>query len=622
MGIFSKFQIKDIKSKILGGRVKQQKGGEVPAISVIPPTPSAKLNFAFPGNNNKPDGGDFHVEEEKNTNFKHLTRQRSHSLPDCSAIDDGSGLPVSGGLRGEAADTIDIKVYLKPPRNGRRRRKNRKRYRSCPENLTHFKKTEADGSVSMKTVASCGSLSSSNGDGPNPSGEGEPLLVAENIVGKEMRVIDKESEESPPEKSQHEENICGISRNEYLCGTDNCCQSNEEDIVQNPSSSMDSSCSSLNSSNNGLDMDKSEQNSLSDEAGENTPLFESKSEKCEESGMKVTLGERIRKRVLNSHRATPQTRWSLDLERLLSGGNQKFSDKNNKWDGQSSDDEGTSNGKSTISTWSLDFDNNKGKINCEVERTQSEICVGVSPSAVKKSDVNNCEKGITNAKSLDLDLVSTTMDGELANSDTIMRASSLKKGINGYIGKFNGIVSKFSTWSLDMETQRKRPLDMELGDSIRARSETLLDEVETEPASREKSLSYHALLYDIDEASRYQIYQPTVYDIGDEDTAMERPDSMHMLNKPTATKTATSMRFISKQFEHLYENSKNLYKHRYAFIDALKQRERELKAIADRENAKALPKQTELIFKPKVPVRQRSHSYHIHKLKHSHSNGT
>ena len=585
MGIFSKFQIKDIKSKILGGKVKHKV--EVPAIAVIPPIPSVKADLTFPGDSQQTGEPTSHIKHGKKS--RTLTRQRSYSMSDC--VNQQS--KAQNHDNDEQFEQVD--VYLKLPRCGRRKRKSRKRSPSCPENLSGFITASAidiAGTMKGNSSSDC-----SNVDGPTLTNECEKSLelhstTAEKAIG---QIITESQEFGFAEKRQ--DKLGGISSKE-LFSDEVICQNNQISGNDNANDNI---------------MNYSGENS---DFGETILPFHDQSDR-------ITSSDSIRRRVSKSNRPTPEMRWSLDLERLQAGCSENSIDEDNdnmKWDGQSPNMSPKSNGKGLVSTWSLDLDIKTSSRNPAVERAHSEMNVGGSPSFSQRSETHGCSHVIYNAKSLDLDLVMSGEVGkeDLSNSDNnVFHKTSLKKGLNGYIGKLNGIVSKFSTWSLDVELNRKRSLDNDLNESNRAQSENLLDAVDTEPSRAERSLSYHALLYDIDEASRYQIYQPTVYEISDEGVANEKPDGVTK-NMPGTkpTQHGNSMKFLSRQFDNLYENGRSLYRQRYVIIDAIKQREKELKAIADRQTAeKALP--TEQIFKPNLAQKPRSYSYTKQRFKNA-----
>eukprot|EP00112_Aurelia_sp_Birch-Aquarium-sp1_P027004 Seg996.6 transcript_id=Seg996.6/GoldUCD/mRNA.D3Y31 product="hypothetical protein" protein_id=Seg996.6/GoldUCD/D3Y31 len=593
MGIFSKFQIKDIKSKILGGKVKHK--AEVPAIAVIPPTPSVKSHFSFPVADSQK-GSTVADQSIAKSSRSELSRQRSSSLPDCLDQETAAGdLTVEVETENEAEI---VKSYLKlPPKSSRRKRRRKHRGRraiSCPDDLSILAEESTSHVKHLEGFA--------KSSGPNTHCE-DVLCGYDQMPISEIRTDDilpqlkTENQKFGPEFDTQTVGKCTVIEEIGL---------EKNQIVR--------SCEHDN--NNGISNSRALPSSPTDaeESKENTSNCFDDSEKSE-----LDQGE-IRRRVLKLDRRKPEARWSLDLEKLRSGCSDNSLESNDsemKWDGHQASVSPKNNGKSLLSTWSLDFDSKALVDENNVGRAYSDVNFSGSPALRNRSESANCDHVMFNAKSLDLEFVTRKPNPESSETDiTYQRSTSLKRGISDYVGRFNGIVSKFSTWSLDIELNRKRSLDGELDDSNRAQSDNAIaDNVDSEcPEKEGRSLSYHSLLYDIDEASRYQIYQPTVYEIGDEPGG-GLPEGTHTQPKPGHY--SNSMKFLSKQFGHLCENGKSLYnKQRHVFMESIKQRERELKAIADKQaQAKqGTEKPPEQFFKPKPkpPQRHRSNSHKRH----------
>ena len=594
MGIFSKFQIKDIKSKILGGKVKHK--AEVPAIAVIPPTPSVKSDFSFPVTDSQQ--GRTEADQSIAKSKSELSRQRSTSLPDC--LDEetvGCDLNVEVETGNEAEI---VKSYLKlPPKSVRkkRRRKHRKRRAiSCPDDLSVL------GEESTSNVNHREGFAKSSG--PNPHCE-------DVVCGYDQMPISEIRTDDILPQLKTENQIFGTEFDTQTVGK--CTVIEELGLEKNQI--VRSSCDNNNSISNFHTLPSLP--SDAEDSNENTSNYSEDWVKSE-----IDQGA-IRRRVLNLDRRKPEARWSLDLDKLRSGCSDNSLESNDsgmKWDGhQATTVSPKNNGKSLLSTWSLDLDSKALVDENNVSKAYSDVNFSGSPALRNRSESANRDHVMFNAKSLDLEFVTRKPNPESGETDserTYQRSSSLKRGISDYVGRFNGIVSKFSTWSLDIELNRKRSLDGELDDSNRAQSDNAIADNDASqcPEKEGRSLSYHSLLYDIDEASRYQIYQPTVYEIGDEPGAI-LPEGTHTQSKPGHY--SNSMKYLSKQFGHLCENGKSLYnKQRHVLMDAIKQRERELKAIADKQaQAKqGTEKPPEQFFKPKPkpPPRHRSSSHKRH----------
>lgn len=581
MGIFSKFQIKDIKTKILGGKTKHK--SEVPSIAVIPPTPSVHEDFSFPQNQEDTS------ECDKKSVRQTLTRQRSASLPEVFENDSVDSFHV------ESKTGAVVKSYLKPPKTARKKRRRSRRTISCPENLSEI-------TDSVETSAKgCEKRFSSIGPGENTTGYYED------------RISDIGDRVSPQLESENQAfstgsyNLDANKNNGASCygelGRDN-------EIFRHDS--ITSSSSSHNGVINSMD--------ASPTAEEFSLLCldsEQQSEKSKKSSNTTFSNEIVQRRT---ERRKADARWSLDLEKLGAGCSDSSllsEDSDMKWEGQSSNVPQES--KNLASTWSLDL--SKGsKLDHNMGRAYSEINFSGSPNLRSPCEPGFSEKVIFNAKSLDLEFVKPEKEAINKSSDTTLEQPVHKRGISEYVGKFNGIVSKFSTWSLDMEVARKRSLEKNLDGAARAQSEMALGAYNETPKKEERALSYHSLLYDFEEASRYQIYQPTVYEIVDEN--VHQPTEKTVAPNQKLGTYGSSMKFLGKQLEHLYENGKSLYKQSHVIIDAIKQREKELKAIADKEakakQANGSDEEKHKFFKPKPkpPPRRRStsHKKHVQKV--------
>ena len=592
MGIFSKFQIKDIKTKILGGKVKNK--ADVPAIAVSPPTPSVQNDFKFPEEEDLdriPDRVKISQEDGGILEPGTLCRQQSQSLPEVFDQD------IAGCQSDGNVNEITIS-YLKLPKSGRKKRKNRKRYISCPENLSKLSNPGLD------VATSCVSGNKNTNDCQSRPKQvivnGHCTINSGKVSREEIPHLITESQEfSFVDDGQQRKLACDAVGN--TLESQSIEVSHEFDSSEDVTESMDASASSLaselcESRQKTLLCTKSDQQSEKSKASDNT-----------------SLNGGIPRRVLHTERKKPETRWSLDLEKLRAGNaSEGISDPNScemKWNNHSGKILPTD--KSLISTWSLDLDKAL-ESDSSISRAYSEINVCGSPNLRDGSKSIVCGQVMFNAKSLDLEFVKQQPEpGNIEpDSDGSLGPQVLKRGISDYVGKINGIVSKFSTWSLDIELTRKRSMEGELDDKSRAQSEMTLDAHQKETEKQGRSVSYHSLLYDFDEASRYQIYQPTVYEIGDETTGQntERAITRH-------STYGNSMKFLSKQFEHLYENGKNIYKDKQKMIsNAIKQREKELKVIADRE-AKAkkaqMAEKSQPFFKPKPPPRRHSTKKHV-----------
>ena len=587
MGIFSKFQIKDIKTKILGGKSKHK--SEVPSIAVSPPTPNVHEDFTFPqgerDNVGKNSGSDSYT---KNLERKTLIRQRSASLPEL--LDDS----VDFHLENKKSEIT--KTYLKPPKSTRKRRRRGRRTVSCPGNLSKILvAADSEAKGCENNLYATGPSENTNGYYGNKPGDigvsDLPQLESENQeFGKEQRNIKPITSES--------NSSC------YELGLDNAIFRND---------SISSALSTDNGVSNSMDASPS--------AEEFKPLCLDSDQQSEKSETfsNTDFNEKIQRRVFSSsERRKPDARWSLDLEKLGCSGSSLLSeDGDMKWDGQNS--KSTQENKNLASTWSLDLEKQL-KIDHSIGRAYSEINFSGSPKLRGGPESLFSEKVIFNAKSLDLEFVKPETGNAKKNSDSTLQQPVLKRGISDYVGKFNGIVSKFSTWSLDIDSARKRSLEKDLDEGARAQSEMALGAYKDNPENEKRALSYHSLLYDFDEASRYQIYQPTVYEIADQNPTQNT--DKNTTQNPKVGTYGNSMKFFSKQLEHLYENGKSLYKHRHVIIDAIKQREKELKAIADKDakakQAEAAHAEAHKFFKPKPkpPPRRRStsHKKHVEKV--------
>lgn len=592
MGIFSKFQIKDIKTKILGGKVKHK--GDVPSIAVSPPTPSVHEDFTFPEDqidrvDNSVDLGDKNIERHT------FTRQRSSSLPE--VFDDA----IVADFQLENKNIDIVKSFLKLPKPARKKRRRGRRAISCPDNLS-----EISGSVD----AEANGRTSKDIAGPNDHADGDYGDKTDDIVMSVSPQLGSENKEFGTKYSiiKDDNNRPGISCHVEI-GLDN-------EIFRHDS--IGSTVSSHNGVINCMDASPSaeEFQALSIDSDE-------QSEKSETSSNTTNSRQTVLRRIFSvADRRKPEARWSLDLEKLGTGcsDNSLLSeDGEMKWDGKQPRSPQEKN--NLASTWSLDL--NKGmKVDHDIGRAYSEINFSGSPNLRDVCDSGFSEKVMFNAKSLDLEFVKQETGNTAENPDSTVEQPVLKRGISGYVGKFNGFVSKFSTWSLDIELARKRSLEKELDSATRAQSELSLGAYKAEPSKGERAVSYHSLLYDFEEASRYQIYQPTVYEIEDENLSQSTEKTAHQNHKSGTY--GNSMKFLSKQFEHIYENGKSLYKHRHVIIDAIKQRERELKAIADKEAKAKLGQgadnEKHTFFKPKPPQRRRTapHKKHVHKVQAVH----
>ena len=585
MGIFSKFQIKDFKTKILGGKGKHK--GEVPSIAVSPPTPSVHDDFAFPpGHGNTTDSdGEFDLSSKKSSQGT-LSRQRSVSLPD--VFEEETDAPKD-------SKSEIVKSYLKPPKSRRKRHKRKRKTISCPDILSELD-VAADAGAKDCENTSCATGPSENTSGYYGSESGDinvPVLPQLESEEKEFGEIEHTIKNNTIDPSASCVNDIGL----------------DNEIFRHDS--IGSTLSSHNGESHSL--------TASPSAEEFKPLCIDCDEQSEKSETfsNTYLNQKIQRRIFSkSERRNPDARWSLDLDKLGTGcsDNSLLSEEGDmKWDGSKSAQEA----KSLASTWSLDLGKEQ-KIDLNMGRAYSDINFSGSPNLRGGSRSPFGEKVMFNAKSLDLEFVKVDTDNIKEDSDSTLEQHTHKRGINDYVGKFNGIVSKFSTWSLDIEVARKRSLEKELDGRARTQSDVALGAFKGESDKQERALSYHSLLYDFDEASRYQIYQPTVYEIADE-TQTQATDRGVVQNQKLGA-YGHSMKFLSKQFESLYENGKSLYKQGHVFIDAIKQREKELKAIADKE-AKAKQEADPEVHKffkpkPKPPPRRRStsHRKHVHKV--------
>ena len=579
MGIFSKFQIKDIKTKILGGKVKHK--SEVPSIAVSPPTPSVHDNFRFPlgeGDNTDIDGDSDLATKELSRPT--LIRQRSVSLPD---VFDGTT-----DLAAENNTVVKPKSYLRLPRSKRRKRRKKSRTVSCPD-IWSKADLAADGYVKSCETNLCATGPSENTSGYYGS---EPGDISVPVL--------------PQLKSEEKE--FGKTQNTLKHYTIDASASCDKDPSFDYEIILHDTISAKSGAHNG-DYSMTASPSLEQRMPLSTDS-DQQSEKSEVSNNSY-LNQKIQRRAFSTtERRKPDARWSLDLEKLGAGcsDNSLLSeDGGMKWDGQNS--KATQDSKNLVSTWSLDLDKERNIDLC-IGRAYSDINFGGSPKLRDCSNPLFGEKVIFNAKSLDLEFVKADAENIEENSDSNSEQRVHKRGIHDYVGKFNGIVSKFSTWSLDIELARKRSLEKELDGRARTQSELVLVANKEEDGKAERAVSYHSLLYDFDEASRYQIYQPTVYEIADENPAQGVDRTI--AQSPKLGAYGNSKKFLSKQFESLYENGRNLYKQRYVIFDAIKQREKELKAIADKEaKAKQIAdadSESHKFFKPKPKPPPRSRS--------------
>lgn len=568
MGIFSKFQIKDIKTKILGGKAKHK--GEVPSIAVSPPTPSVHDNFRFPlgeGDNTDIDGDSDLASKELSRPA--IIRQRSVSLPD-----------VFDGTTDLTADSNTIekpKSYLRLPKSKRRKRRKKSRTVSCPDILAKSD-LASDGNAKSCETNLCATGPSENSSGYYGS---EPGDISVPVL--------------PQLKSEDKE--FGKTQNTIKNST-----IDDYEII------LHDTISATSGAHNGVDY-----MTASPSVEQCMPLCtdsDQQSEKSKVSNISYPNQKIQRRAFSTTERRKPDARWSLDLEKLGAGcsDNSLLSeDGDMKWDGQNS--KATQDSKNLVSTWSLDLDKERNIDLC-MGRAYSEINFGGSPKLRDCSNPLFGEKVIFNAKSLDLEFVKADTENIEEHSESNLEQRVHKRGIHDYVGKFNGIVSKFSTWSLDIELARKRSLEKELDGRARTQSELVLVANKEEDGKPERAVSYHSLLYDFDEASRYQIYQPTVYEVADENPAQGVDRTI--AQSPKLGAYGNSKKFLSKQFESLYENGRNLYKQRYVIFDAIKQREKELKAIADKEaKAKQIANadsESHKFFKPKPKPPPRSRS--------------
>ena len=572
----------------MGGKVKHK--GEVPSIAVSPPAPSVHEDFASsPGQGDAADSDcEFDLNAKKSSQAT-LSRQRSVSLPDVfeGTVD----------ITTAKCNTDTTKSYLKPPKLKRKKRRRKTRTISCPD-FSSDVEVAAVGEVNGCENNLYATGPSENTSGYYGSGHGDvstPVLPQLESEDKEFGKKEHTIKNITTDRTGSCDKDIGIDNEIFRHGS-----------IASASGSHNGECNSMTAS-----PIPEEFKPLCINSDQQSEISEISSNSCS--------NEKIQRRIFSSsERRNPDARWSLDLEKLGAGcsDNSLLSEEDDmKWDGQHS--KSGQEGKNLASTWSLDLGKEK-KIDLNMGRAYSDFNFSESPELRGGANALYGEKVMFNAKSLDLEFVKEDTDNSKGNADSSLEQHGPKRGINGYVGKFNGIVSKFSTWSLDIEVARKRSLEKELDVRARTQSELALGAYKEDSDKQERAISYHSLLYDFDEASRYQIYQPTVYEIVDENPTQNTDGSI--ARNP---KLGHSMKFLSKQFESLYENGKNLYKQGHVIIvDAIKQREKELKAIADKEakakKALSTDPETHKFFKPKPkpPPRRRStsHKKHVQKV--------
>ena len=623
MGIISKIPLKDFKSKLLGGKYRKVEP-DVPAIDVTPPTPISRT-YTFSG----PSETSFEtVREEENTGL-----QRCNSVPDLigtTYIETSKDVPIQGAkgnslLAGinsgnyevglsQSLPTVGSDNFLQIPKKRRKRRKSKRGSQQnflddfntkwlkdnglIDSNATEF--SSKDGyQLENNKDSRCAVDNKNGGNDINRSAD-----INQNMrhldQSCDLEIVGESSGSKEENKSEGEHSLTSFSDDSEKCeigvvenNLDDCLGREQPDKQTQPFNETGRLPNETESEN--LIIDKIHDTHIKTE-DENVTISNISSLSLEQESM-PSVKNVTEENFLNNEEFHQDTSSSAEsAENLLDIDVNELSCNSEK-------DKDTQ-----ISTWSLNLDSKSvvATFKRGHQRTQSDTNFLTETQKENRPTGFDDKAGMVATRSLDLDAVTSSEDitgreVERTKSDTTLQRHLPKHDKNYYMGRLNGIISKFSTWSLDMELIRKRSMDHLVVE--RAFSETTLGP-EHERARR--CWSYHTLLCDEDFASRYQIYLPTVEDIAeqagaDDSNSTENKHGTAVTKKQYIHKNSMKelKRQCSEQIGHMYENGMNIYKNRAAYITAFKERTR---TGSLKETVKTDPDTEKPVFTPRKAI--------------------